>query len=195
MVSKFKNFFNRFKLDEDEAGVYQDYADENSYDDFAEQEASMDDSYGSSKSYLTFDEPKTQTYSAPKTAKPEFKAAAAATARSTSPSHARAVVNVIKPKEVNDWRFICEDLVAGKVTIINFEGSAADIPQRVTDSVAGAAYALGAKFRYINQNILILVPADVELTGNVQKSLAEKIGEVVAEADTAYDYDNLDDIY
>lgn len=111
-------------------------------------------------------------------------------------SDARVIVNVIKPKEVNDWRFIVEDLTKGSIVIINYEGCPSNIPQRVTDSVAGAAYALSAVFRYINQNILIVVPEGVELTGHVQKSLTEKLSSISDDTDTiAYDYDNLDDTF
>lgn len=113
----------------------------------------------------------------------------------TTPSKSNDfLVKVIKPLKVEDWRYICDDLRARNIIIINFEGVSSDLPQRITDYVAGACYVLNGKFRHINQNILIVVPDSINLEGDVEKSLNEKISEVET---TQYNYnlDNLDNLY
>lgn len=103
------------------------------------------------------------------------------------------VVKVIKPLKIDDWRYICDDLVAKNIVIINYEGVSSNLPQRITDYVAGACYVLNAKFRNINQNILIVVPDSIKLEGDIQRSLNEKIKEVTVSSNN-YDYDDLDNL-
>lgn len=108
------------------------------------------------------------------------------------------VLNVLKPKQVDDWRLVGDNLKDNNIVLINFEGVPSDVPQRITDCIFGLCYALDAIPRYVNQNILIVVPKSVQLTGDVQKNINKKVYEVTTENDSytgISDIDNLDNLY
>lgn len=113
-------------------------------------------------------------------------------------SNYNTTLYVIKPKKVDDWKTVGDNLRRNNIVIINFEGVPSEVPQRVTDSICGIAYALDAVARYVNQNILIVVPSNVELTGDVQKDISNKIQEVSSNMNSFSSYtdiDNIDSLY
>ncbi|MDO5695288.1 MAG: cell division protein SepF [Eubacteriales bacterium] len=114
--------------------------------------------------------------------------------RTVSSGEKVPTINTVKPKVVEDWRVICDYLLRNQVAIINLEGTEAGLPQRITDALSGACYALDAKFRYINPYIMIVAPENVELKGAVMKSLNDTVNEMTTSTDS-YGYENLDDIY
>ncbi len=108
------------------------------------------------------------------------------------------ILHVLKPRHVDDWRLVGDNLKKNNIVLINFEGVPSDVPQRVTDCIFGLCYALDAVARYVNQNILIVVPKNVELTGDVQKNINKKIYEVSSDNDSYHSFsqvDNLDNLY
>lgn len=163
------------------------YAEDNDYNSSYNSAAYNENDYSLDEDNFNFNK-KTSFNSAPKTT---FNNNHSTIQKSFKSSD--IIVKVIKPIKIDDWRFICDDLNDRNIVIINFEGVSSDLPQRITDYVAGACYVLNAKFRHINQNILIVVPESINLEGDVERSLNEKISEV--QSSTTYDYDNLDNLY
>lgn len=72
---------------------------------------------------------------------------------------------MIKPKTEEDARVAVDQLLSGRVVIINLEGLNLEIAQYVTDFVTGANYSIGGNFSTINSQVLVFAPAGVSMTG------------------------------
>ena len=63
-------------------------------------------------------------------------------------------------------------LKESKIVVINLEGLNVDVAQRIIDCISGASYGLDGKLEGVNDNIFILAPKDVEITGDLKNKLA-----------------------
>lgn len=70
-----------------------------------------------------------------------------------------------RPKVVDDFTSICDDLLDGKAVIINVEGISQDDAQRVLDFVYGTIYSIQGDVRKISKYIFAATPHSVPLTG------------------------------
>ncbi|MBQ0026393.1 MAG: cell division protein SepF [Lachnospiraceae bacterium] len=80
-------------------------------------------------------------------------------------------VCVVKPVSVNDTKEICDILMQGKAVVLNLEDSILsdakrEMAQRVVDFVGGACYAIDGNFQPISNNIYIITPNSVYLSGD-----------------------------
>lgn len=75
---------------------------------------------------------------------------------------------VIKPSQINDEREITDTLLEGKAVVLNLEGLAYDVGQRITDFVAGSCYALHGNLQKITENIFVITPENVDISGDFQ---------------------------
>lgn len=76
-----------------------------------------------------------------------------------------AELYMIKPKTEEDARIAVDQLLSGKVVIINLEGLNLEIAQYVTDFVTGANYSIGGNFSTINSQVLVFAPSGINMTG------------------------------
>ncbi|MCR5747888.1 MAG: cell division protein SepF [Lachnospiraceae bacterium] len=79
-------------------------------------------------------------------------------------------VCVVKPKTVDDVQVVVDTLLDNKTAVVNLEGVASDIAQRVTDITFGAMYAIDGHFQYISKNIFIVTPRSVDVSGDFTES-------------------------
>ena len=84
----------------------------------------------------------------------------------TTVSNTSMQVTMKKPKNINDSRDICDELLDGKAVVINLEGISNDVAQRITDFTYGAVYSLDGDIKAISKFILIASPSTVELSGD-----------------------------
>lgn len=76
-----------------------------------------------------------------------------------------AELYMIKPKTEEDARIAVDQLLSGKVVIINLEGLNLEIAQYITDFVTGANYSIGGNFSTINSQVLVFAPSGINMTG------------------------------
>lgn len=190
MLDKFKSMMDKFKVEDElddeiygEDGVDYDYDEPvqtPQYESYSKPEMTKSSNSSTTSSFGGFgfssSTPKVQNH------------------RPTPMGEPGHTIHVIKPTKVESWKTICDHLLANEVVIINLDGTDATIPQRITDALSGASYALQATFRYINHNIMIVVPRDIELKGDVQRSMNETLNKL-AEEDGSFDYDSYDRVY
>lgn len=77
-------------------------------------------------------------------------------------------VCVIKPSAIEDEREITDTLLDGVTVVLNIEGLAVDIAQRIIDFTSGSCYAIGGKLQKISNYIFIITPANVDISGDFQ---------------------------
>lgn len=77
-------------------------------------------------------------------------------------------VCVIKPTTVEDEREITSTLLEGRTVVLNVEGLAVDISQRIIDFTSGSCYAIGGNLQKISNYIFIITPPNVDISGDFQ---------------------------
>ncbi|MCR4956313.1 MAG: cell division protein SepF [Lachnospiraceae bacterium] len=75
-------------------------------------------------------------------------------------------VCVIKPSAIEDERDIVDTLLDGRTVVLNVEGLAVDIAQRIIDFSSGSCYALGGNLQKISNYIFIITPSNVDISGD-----------------------------
>lgn len=76
-------------------------------------------------------------------------------------------VVVIKPNDVNDAKVITETLLAGRAVVVNLEGQRFEVAQRIMDFAFGSVYAINGSLQNINNYIFLVVPPNIEISGDV----------------------------
>lgn len=79
-----------------------------------------------------------------------------------------AELYMIKPKTEEDARVAVDQLLSGKIVIINLEGLNLEIAQYITDFVTGANYSIGGNFDTINTQVLVFAPAGTAMSGDFE---------------------------
>lgn len=77
-------------------------------------------------------------------------------------------VCVIRPTRIEDEREIAETLMGGRTVVLNVEGLAVDIAQRIIDFISGSCFALGGNLQKITNYIFIVTPSSVDISGDIQ---------------------------
>lgn len=88
-----------------------------------------------------------------------------------TPVRKQMEVSMIKPTTVDDARTITDSLLMGKAVVLNMEGIATELAQRIIDFTSGAAYSMDGKLQRISNYIFIATPSQVELSGDFQDLL------------------------
>ena len=106
-------------------------------------------------------------------AEPEKKAASPRTAGRNKRLGNGMEVCVIKPTGFDDSREVIDTLLSNRTVVLNMEGMNSDVAQRIFDVVSGGTYAINGKLQKIANNIFILTPASVDISGDFQGILSE----------------------
>lgn len=78
---------------------------------------------------------------------------------------------VYQPMTYDDTQSIIDNLKNRKPIVVNLENLEIDIAQRVLDFMSGAVYALNGNIHKVTKGIFILVPTNVDISGNVPDEL------------------------
>ena len=81
-------------------------------------------------------------------------------------------VSVVYPMSIEDAADVCKDLKDRNTVVVNLEKTQGDITQRISDFLCGAGYALEGTIQPISDEIFIICPANVKLTGEFKQELA-----------------------
>lgn len=79
-------------------------------------------------------------------------------------------VVMIQAESIEDAQKICDQLMEGKVTIINMDRAARDQQSRILDFMAGAIYVINGNILLISDAIYMAAPAGIELTEGSHKT-------------------------
>lgn len=81
------------------------------------------------------------------------------------------MVKVVRAQEFEEVRAMIDLLKENKIVVVNLEGLNVDVAQRIIDCISGSSYALDGKLEGVNDNIFILAPRDVEITGDLKNKV------------------------
>lgn len=79
---------------------------------------------------------------------------------------AQQQVKVFHPKEFRDGTEYADCLRANQTVVLNLEETSPDLSRRVTDFVAGAAFALGGKVSSVSSNTVVATPSTIDIVGD-----------------------------
>lgn len=76
-------------------------------------------------------------------------------------------VVLLEPSTFDDCQLISDNLKNRRTVIINLENLDLNLARRIIDFVGGTAYALGGTLQKIGAGIIIAVPSNVDITGDI----------------------------
>lgn len=76
-------------------------------------------------------------------------------------------VVLVKPDHFEDVSSIADHLNEKKTVVLNLESAGKDVSRRIVDFLSGATYANHGNIRKVANNTFILVPADVDVMGEL----------------------------
>lgn len=95
--------------------------------------------------------------------------------RRVIPFHGRQeegeVVKVVKPQLFNEARVVAEFLKDGITVVVNLEGIEIAEAQRIADFVGGACFAIDGTLKAISNNIFIVAPGNIEVSGDLRDEI------------------------
>lgn len=80
-------------------------------------------------------------------------------------------VVISSPKSLEAASDICMNLKEKKTVIVNLEDADGETAQRISDFLCGACYALDGSIQLISNDILIVGPVNVNITGQFKEDL------------------------
>ncbi len=121
------------------------------------------------------------SYSAPYTKKETVSSPRPSVASVPSSSSSSKVINfknnvqlevvITFPTNVSEATSISNALRDGKTCVVNLEGVEKSNAQRVADFLGGTAYALDAEIQRISNEIFIIAPVNVNVSGELKEEL------------------------
>jgi cell division inhibitor SepF len=79
-------------------------------------------------------------------------------------------VVIIEPKDFNDAQEIADNLKNKKAVIINLENVDYELGKRLIDFIGGTAYAIGGTMQKIGQGIILAVPPNIDIGGELNEA-------------------------
>ena len=117
-----------------------------------------------------------QTESAPAEEKPSVFSFDSVGSRGSSRASQTSVntkleVVLVKPDSFDDAADIADNLKATHIVVLNLESTNRDTSRRLLDFLSGVAYALSGKIQRIANNTFIVMPCNVNMSGDVMDEL------------------------
>lgn len=85
-------------------------------------------------------------------------------------------VVIIEPKSYDDAQEICDQIKSKKPVVVNLEKVEFPVAQRIMDFLIGTCYSLNGDIQRIANNIFIIAPENVDISGNVKEEIKTKAG-------------------
>lgn len=83
-------------------------------------------------------------------------------------------VVIIKPEVYEDAQEICNQVKAKKPVVVNLEKVEFPLAQRIMDFLSGTCYSLDGSIQRVANNIFIIAPENVEISGDFKEELKTK---------------------
>ncbi|MDL2224753.1 cell division protein SepF [Eubacteriales bacterium OttesenSCG-928-M02] len=170
MIGLEENTVNEEEYDYDEYG-------DDGYDDYDDSYDNYDDGYDDygDEDYYEEKKPARQSkirsiYRGRREQEPVQNYDGPSTGNSSQAGRMRMVV--YQPMTYDDTQSIVDNLKNRKPVIVNLESMEIDIAQRVLDFMSGAVYAVNGNIHKVTKGIFILVPTNVDISGNIPDDLS-----------------------
>lgn len=83
-------------------------------------------------------------------------------------------VVIIKPECYEDAQEICDQVKSKKPVVVNLEKVEYPIAQRIMDFLSGTCYSLEGSIQRVANNIFIIAPENVDISGDFKEELKTK---------------------
>ncbi len=83
-------------------------------------------------------------------------------------------VVIIKPECYEDAQEICDQIKTKKPVVVNLEKVEYPIAQRIMDFLSGTCYSLEGSIQRVANNIFIIAPENVDISGDFKEELKTK---------------------
>ena len=84
-------------------------------------------------------------------------------------------VRVLRPVDFESCQEISDIIIANKAAIINFESVSSEEAQRIIDFVSGSCYAVDGTVKQVSENIVIVTPNNIEITGDFEEAISSAV--------------------
>lgn len=78
---------------------------------------------------------------------------------------------IYQPMSYDDTQSIIDNLKNRKAVVVNLESLESDVAQRILDFMSGAVYAVNGNIHKVSKGIFVLVPNNVDISGNIPDEL------------------------
>lgn len=83
-------------------------------------------------------------------------------------------VVIIKPECYEDAQEICDQIKTKRPVVVNLEKVEYPIAQRIMDFLSGTCYSLEGSIQRVANNIFIIAPENVDISGDFKEELKTK---------------------
>ena len=90
--------------------------------------------------------------------------------------HANVQMNVVvlKPESFEDAQEICDQIKSNNPVVVNLEQAEYPTAQRIMDFLSGTCYSLNGSLQRVANNIFIIAPENVSISGDMKEELKTK---------------------
>lgn len=144
-MNKFKNFMLGAPYEESEEDMYDDYQEE--YEE----------------------EPRTSAFEA--TSRSSYSKRNSSSKIVNIHTNIQMEVVVTTPESIEEAGEVCDYLKSKKTVVVNLEKVEHETAQRISDFLCGACYSLDGSIQMISDEIFIIGPVNVDISGNFKDEL------------------------
>ena len=83
-------------------------------------------------------------------------------------------VSIIRPEKYEDAKEVCDHIKARRPVVVNLERVEYPTAQRIMDFLSGTCYSLEGTIQRIANNIFIIAPENVDVSGDFKEELKSK---------------------
>mgnify|MGYP005767317115 CR=1 FL=1 len=83
-------------------------------------------------------------------------------------------VSIICPDKYEDAKEVCDHIKARRPVVVNLEQVEYPVAQRIMDFLSGTCYSLEGTIQRISNNIFIIAPENVDVSGDFKEELKSK---------------------
>ena len=83
-------------------------------------------------------------------------------------------VVIMQPQNIDDAQDICDHLKNKKPIVVNLEDVEKEQAQRILDFMRGSVYALDGNIQKVSNEIFLVAPNNVDITGDFKDELSNK---------------------
>ena len=87
------------------------------------------------------------------------------------PNISRFLISIREPITFDDGTQVLDDVLKGKVVVLNLEMLEVDKKRQIFDFVSGGIYSLSGKIQKVTKDIVILAPKGIDIDGKVKDQI------------------------
>ena len=166
-----EKFLNMMRFTDDEEDYYEDYEEYTEDDVMEAEDVPAGDVYeepATSKPFMSFRRKKKEKKVEVDT---EYEDPVSNVVPFSKEVEEGEVVKVIRPQTFNEAQLVADFLKEGKTIVVNLEGIEISQAQRIIDFIGGASFAIDGTLRAISNNIFIVAPGNIEVSGDLRDEI------------------------